>query len=104
MSFSGRSPFKDVVRSVVMSAAMISPAALEACAEAPPPPAKPDPLAVTIASAPDAGSVATNTPDVSIADGGAPAPDDSVVRPRTPVGGSPQLPSRGFVGAARARA
>ena len=43
MSYSGRSPFNDVVRSVLIGAAMVTPAALMACAQNPaPPPANPD--------------------------------------------------------------
>jgi hypothetical protein len=101
MSYSGRSPFKDVVRSVLLGAAMISPAVLAACAGAPTPPANPEPLTVYL---PDAGAVTSNTPDVAIADSGVPAPPDSAVRPRTPVGTPPQMPMRGFSGAARVRA
>jgi hypothetical protein len=108
MNFSGRSPFNDVVRSVIIGAAMISPAAMVACAESPPPPpANPDaplpvatggsdvPVAPT-ATAPTGGAYA------SINDSGTPAPPDTVVRPRTPPG-QQNFPTRGFSGAARAR-
>jgi hypothetical protein len=87
MSYQGRSPIKDVVRSVVMGAAMVSPALLEACGGSPPtPPVPPDGNGNTlnVAGGADAG-----------------APPNEVVRPRGPTGGS--MPTRGFSGAARAR-
>ena len=104
MSYQGRSPLKDVVRSVVMSAAMISPALLAACGGATPVTTAPtlpvDPNATTAA-------VATAAPDPT-----APpteeatepnAPPNDVVRPRDSDGGA-KMPTRGFSGAARARA
>lgn len=81
MAYQGRSPIKDVVRSVVMGAAMLSPAALEACSgsQVPQPPKPPDPSA----------------------DGGVAAPDNTVVRPRTDPTNGPSMPTRGFAGAVR---
>jgi hypothetical protein len=105
MSYGGRSPFNDVVRSVLIGAAMITPAAMIACAENPPPPPtnQDQPLAVAtggsdtpIATAPTGDAFA------SINDASTPAPPDSVVRPRTPPG-QQNFPTRGFSGAARAR-
>ncbi|MEO7110370.1 MAG: hypothetical protein ABI183_08045 [Polyangiaceae bacterium] len=106
MSFSGRSPFNDVVRSVIIGAAMITPAALLACAESPPPPANPDaPLPIATGGSDVPPTPTATAPDAyaSINDAGTPAPPDSAVRPRTPPGTPPQMPTRGFSGAARAR-
>ncbi len=100
MSYQGRSPFKDVVRSVVMSAAMISPALLASCASSGPattaPTAPVDPAAggtatATVAAEPSA--TATTEPS---------APPTALVRPRD-LDGGPRMPTRGFSGAARAR-
>ncbi|MGH7280892.1 MAG: hypothetical protein ACRELY_05160, partial [Polyangiaceae bacterium] len=95
----------DVVRSVLLGAAMISPAALIACAQNPPPA---DATTVDVpppmeTSAPDPTPVASTTATpVATSDpyGNTPAPDSSVVRPRTP-NGTNQMPMRGFSGAAR---
>jgi hypothetical protein len=103
MSYQGRSPINDVVRSVVMSAAMISPTLLAACGgQAEKPPTPPEPL-------PNVDRDATATADPTTPDSGATpvataAPSDDVVRPRpTPTGTGRMMPTRGFAGAARAR-
>lgn len=94
MSYQGRSPIKDVVRSVVMGAGMISPALLEACASSTPNPPPPIPLVDPLADV-DGG-----------AEGGAAsvatAPPTEVVRPRTAPTGN-NMPTRGFAGAVRGR-
>lgn len=99
MAYEGRSPIKDVVRSVVMGAAMISPALLAQCTEHPTTPPIPlDPTGAPpptgIPSAATSANVATPPPTAS-------APPNEVVRPRTPPNG--QMPTRGFSGAVRAR-
>jgi hypothetical protein len=101
---------KDVARSVVMGAAMISPGLLQACAETPTKPVvrpEPDPVASvdadaaeTAATAPSATATATATATAS----NIPAPSNTVVRPRTDPSLKPQMPTRGFSGGARARA
>ena len=113
MSYEGRSPINDVVRSVVMGAAMISPAALAACrgesAATPPPDPLPQPSA-TVASL-DAGdttptaSVTPSATEEPIATATATAPPTTVVRPRPTSGVGPgnHMPTRGFAGAVRAR-
>jgi hypothetical protein len=109
MSYSGRSPFNDVVRSVLIGAAMITPAAMVACAENPPPVTanqdQPLPIATGGSDAPTSPTATASTDDqsASINDASTPAPPDTVVRPRAPVGTPHQLPTRGFSGAARAR-
>ena len=88
---------KDVARSVVLGAAMISPALLQACkTDGGTPPPQPDPLY----GASDAGGtslpVATGTATA--------APSTTVVRPRTdPTATTRQMPTRGFSGGARVR-
>lgn len=86
MSFQGRSPINDVVRSVVLGAAMITPVALQGCAGANPEPPKPP----------------KTDPEVTVTelDGG--VPDPSVVRPRGPKDPT-NMPTRGFSGGARVR-
>lgn len=86
MHYQGRSPINDVVRSVVLGAAMIPPLVLAGCtggksgtAETPPQP-----------EASPSGSAAA--PEAS-------APPTQVVRPRSTNGGS--MPTRGFSGAGR---
>jgi hypothetical protein len=109
MSFDGRSPLKDVIRSVVLGAAMISPVALMACKnEVTPPPVTPDPTVDVPTNTPPIASTApvatADPPDAApIIDA---APATSVVRPRwdPTTGASKNMPTRGFSGAARARA
>jgi hypothetical protein len=99
MSYQGRSPLKDVVRSVVMGAAMISPALLAACGGA-----APVTTAPTMAEPPAAtGAVATVAIEPSTPPPEPSAPPNDVVRPRDSDGGT-TMPTRGFCGAARARA
>ncbi len=114
MSYEGRSPIKDVVRSVVMSAAMVSPGLLAACAG--PQTANPIPVPLDPLGGPDAGGTTGLDPNsVDAAAGTNPiavdptspptvptAPPTATVRPRTPPTGT-QMPTRGFAGAARAR-
>ena len=109
MSYEGRSPINDVVRSVVMGAAMISPAALAACrgesTVTPPPDPLPQPSA-TVASL-DAGEMPT-TPTASTAptvtaEPTVTAPPTTVVRPRPTTSPTHNMPTRGFAGAVRAR-
>jgi hypothetical protein len=99
MSYEGRSPFKDVIRSVVVGATMVSPSLLQACASAPPPEKPvdiPDPTGTpTTATATPPG---TNTAVVATS---ASAPPTSVVRPRTDPDGPETHPTRGFAGAIR---
>jgi hypothetical protein len=94
MTYRGRSPLKDVARSVVMGAGMISPALLDACATNPP-----------TTTAPVTSGSTTGIPSaaVSATIGGVPsAPPTDTVRPRTnPT--STSMPTRGFSGAGRAR-
>ncbi len=117
MSYEGRSPMKDVARSVVLGAAMISPALLEACRNDGAPPLVPVP---TVGADDDAGGMllavgadaaagdpvdagASTPPD---ADEPIPAPSTTVVRPRPDPTFSPQrvpMPTRGFAGGARVR-
>jgi len=81
---------KDVLRSVVMGAGMISPALLEACANGNPPTTPPVPTASATVTG------VASTPPVDS------APPNDVVRPRpNPTGTA--MPTRGFAGAARAR-
>ena len=93
MSYEGRTPIRDVIRSVVLGAAMVSPAALEACTKEPQPkPPEPDPLPSTTAT-----GTATAT---------ATQPDEPVVsgasqRPRGKSDGGPMIPTRGFSGRGR---
>jgi hypothetical protein len=100
MSFRGRSPINDVVRSVVMSAAMVSPALLASCASspavttAPTSPNGPNDQAAVASTGATVAS-ATAAPEPS-------APPTDVVRPRD-IDGGPRMPLRGFSGAARAR-
>lgn len=92
MSFAGRSPLNDVVRSVLVGAAMITPAMLAACQKegAPPPPRVPAP----------GEESATPVASESVA-----APPTASVRPREdPSVTVPKMPVRGFSGAARVRA
>jgi|SRR6185312_9788146 len=104
MSYEGRSPINDVVRSVVMGAAMISPAALAACrgesTVTPPPDPLPQPSA-TVASL-DAGETPQATPTVT-AEPTVTAPPTTVVRPRPTTSPTHNMPTRGFAGAVRAR-
>lgn len=101
MAYEGRSPIKDVVRSVVMGAAMVSPALLAQCTEHPAttPPVPVDPTAMPTSTGIPSAAVSANlsgTPSAS-----ASAPPNEVVRPRSlPTG---QMPTRGFAGAVRAR-
>lgn len=88
MSFEGRSPLKDVVRSVLLGAAMISPVVLTMCKNEGAPPVSPEGPAQTAAA--DANDAAA-------------APPTATVRPRLDPN-APQTPTRGFSGAARARA
>jgi hypothetical protein len=108
----------DVARSVVMGAAMISPALLAACRDqAQQPPTQPEPLPTvdtSTATATDSGApttpTATATPTTTIAEedpntGGVPtatAPPTATVRPRT-IPTAVHMPTRGFAGAVRAR-
>ena len=95
MSYEGRSPCKDVMRAVVMSAAMVSAATLEACSSTSSPEVptvnlpEPEPTAVSTEAPTSAPSVAT------------PEPSASAVRPRG--NDTPSMPTRGFSGAARPR-
>jgi hypothetical protein len=99
MSYQGRSPLKDVVRSVVMSAAMISPALLAACGGA-----TPVTTAPTLPVDPNATATAVATTAPPTEEATEPnAPPNDVVRPRDSDGGA-KMPTRGFSGAARARA
>lgn len=77
---------KDVMRAVVVGAAMIPPATLAACSGAP---ATPPPVPIP----PD-----PNDPKVAVDDAG--APPNEVVRPRTPdpASSTRQMPTRGFRG------
>ncbi len=106
MSYEGRSPLKDVVRSVLLGAAMITPVALAACQNEVAPPATPDTVTVvtppTMADAASAPiTIATDAPDAADA-----APPTEIVRPRwdPTSAASKNMPSRGFSGTARARA
>jgi hypothetical protein len=90
----------DVARSVVLGAAMISPALLQACkSDGGTPTVRPEPTSALG----DGGTmpVATSAPtDTATA-----APSASVVRPRTDPTAPPQMPMRGFSGSgARVRA
>ena len=87
MSYQGRSPIKDVMRSVVLGAGMISPALIEACATNTP---------TTTPLPPTSGTAVASTPPVDS------APPTEVVRPRPNPTGT-NMPTRGFSGAARAR-
>ncbi|MGH7298747.1 MAG: hypothetical protein ACRELB_27650 [Polyangiaceae bacterium] len=91
---------KDVARSVVLGAAMLSPALLQACkTEGGSPTPRPDP---TIGAG-DAGAtslpVATGTATATVTA----APPTSVVRPRPTGAPTTQMPTRGFSGGARVR-
>jgi hypothetical protein len=94
MRYEGRSPINDVVRAVVVGAAMIPPALLVACSggdakppEVPlPPDPNGDPRIQQVAGDPDAGVMSKD----------AGAPDPSVVRPRGGDGNG--HPTRGFRG------
>jgi hypothetical protein len=97
MSYEGRTPIRDVIRSVVLGAAMVSPAALEACTkdQPQPKPPEPDPLPSTTATGTAATATATAT-----------QPDEPVVsgasqRPRGKSDGGPMIPTRGFSGRGR---
>jgi hypothetical protein len=96
MSYQGRSPLKDVARSVVIGAGMISPALLQHCAT---PSGRPPeiPLDGTASTTPTGTTMAVaSTPPAES------APPNDVVRPRPSPTGT-QMPTRGFAGAARAR-
>jgi hypothetical protein len=96
MSYEGRSPFKDVIRSVVVGATMVSPSLLQACASAPPgekPIDVPPPPSNT-------NTVATSEPPAT-GDPMASAPPNEIVRPRTDPTAPIVHPTRGFSGAAR---
>ena len=92
MEFQGRSPLKDVARSVLMGAAMIPAAALAACSrnEATPTPADPN---------------SSGGWQNSVADPNAPDAAPATARPRTPPtppgGTGASMPTRGFAGAPR---
>jgi hypothetical protein len=116
--YQGRSPLKDVVRSVVMGATMILPALLESCSRTQPPPtpppdpvvAQPDAGSAQIAVSPDASAPPTNvvSPDASapptdVVRPDASAPPTNVVRPRTPRHLLNSMPTRGFSGGGRVR-
>jgi hypothetical protein len=98
---------KDVARSVVMGAGMISPALLQACATNQP--TTTAPLASGTATA-EATAVATSIPTAALSasvGSGSPtgdpsAPPTTVVRPRPSPTGT-NMPTRGFAGAVRAR-
>jgi hypothetical protein len=117
MSYQGRSPINDVVRSV-MSAAMISPIALASCGtqKVTTPDPKPDdttanidPTAtptvtatVTVTATATSTAVATAT---ATATGTASAKPDVLVHPSArprPDGNGGRMPTRGFAGAVRA--
>ena len=111
MGYEGRSPLNDVVRSVVMGAAMISPGVLAACrgqgAKTPPPDPLPDPSATTASldagdTTPTASTAPTTTAEpVVTAD--PTAPPTATVRPRPTSSPTQNMPTRGFAGAVRAR-
>jgi hypothetical protein len=95
MDFQGRSPLKDITRSVVLGAAMVPAALLTECANNPQTPPEPH----GAGSSGGAGLVATQ------ADGGT-APPPEVVRPRQPETTDDEpdhdrMPTRGFAGAVR---
>ncbi|HEY1696645.1 MAG TPA: hypothetical protein VGG39_31000 [Polyangiaceae bacterium] len=101
MAYEGRSPIKDVVRSVVMGAAMISPALLAHCTEHP---ATTPPIPLDPTGAPTSGGIPSAAVSANVAGtttSTASAPPNDVVRPRTAPTG--QMPTRGFAGAVRAR-
>jgi hypothetical protein len=113
MSYEGRSPIKDVVRSVVMSAAMVSPGLLAACAG--PQTGNPIPVPLDPLGGADGGTSGADPNGLDAATGSSPiavdptspptvptAPPTATVRPRTPPTGT-QMPTRGFAGAVRAR-
>ncbi|HEY1953980.1 MAG TPA: hypothetical protein VGH28_00160 [Polyangiaceae bacterium] len=109
MSYEGRSPINDVVRSVVMGAAMISPALLAACrgesAATPPPDPLPEPTA-TVASLDAGGPAPTSEPSATAqptVTAEPTAPPTTVVRPRPTTSPTHNMPTRGFAGAVRAR-
>ncbi len=87
---------KDVARSVVIGAGMISPALLDACATNPPTTTAP----VTSGSA--TGGIPSAAVSATIGSGSPSAPPTDTVRPR-PNPTSTGMPTRGFSGAARAR-
>lgn len=94
MDYQGRSPLKDVARSVVIGAAMVPAAMLSSCSRnhgTQPNNATMTPNAIV---PPDAGALA---PPVVLA----PPPD--VVRPRAPEGTGNAMPTRGFAGGSRPR-
>jgi hypothetical protein len=103
---------KDVARSVVLGAAMISPGLLEACkSDNATPPLVPVPTATaTAGNDDDAGTMLLAvTPDGGLdpADAAIAAPPTTVVRPRPDPTASPThvpMPTRGFAGGARVRA
>jgi hypothetical protein len=96
---------KDIARSVLLGAAMISPALLQSCqSEGGVPAPRPPPTtgAVDLETPPTtAATDATTSPTADTA-----APSTSVVRPRLDPTGSagPIMPTRGFSGGARVRA
>ncbi len=101
MSYEGRSPCNDVMRSVVMGAAMLSPALLEACSGSqpenlPPTSTPPDPTTAPSTAATGAPSMAVATAWPS----GQPVTTHASERPRG--NGDPTShPTRGFRGGAR---
>ncbi len=106
MDYQGRSPLKDITRSVIMGAAMIPAAMLAGCSRQRPP-ENPAPTGGNVAVG-DAGAMPViampvepgSPPDVVVL-----APPPEVVRPRVPIGGtSGSMPTRGFAGAVRVRA
>lgn len=92
--YQGRSPLKDVVRSVVMGATMITPAVMEGCSRTQQPPPNPPPDT----NAPDA-----STAQIAVSPQDAAAPPPAVVRPRVPENNVNTMPTRGFAGGARVR-
>jgi hypothetical protein len=103
MDYQGRSPLKDITRSVIMGAAMIPAAVLAGCSRN----ARPQ------GNDPNSTGGSDNTVTMTPGDAGtnaivqAPPPD--VVRPRTPPvdpnanNNVRQMPTRGFAGAVRVR-
>lgn len=101
MPYEGRSPLKDVARSVVIGAAMIPASMLAGCSRH---------TAVTSPPGTGSGSGTDGTPPTMIPTPPAPvdagvdvAPPPDVVRPRADATPVNMMPTRGFAGGSRVR-
>jgi hypothetical protein len=98
---------KDIARSVLLGAAMISPALLQSCkSEGGTPAPRPPPTTGAVDLDTPPSTAATDTAAYTTTDTPTAAPSTSVVRPRLDPTGSagPIMPTRGFSGGPRVRA